>query len=218
MPGFRGIKAAIEKAGGLLQGSRAMPGDAGRAQDAHADGGKPEVLRMLINAHTAPDQESATLEFTMRQDPAAHPRKAALVVDSTTGEPLRHVVEKRHATGIIGDGAAFGREGSLIHEVKAAPGGGGGGTLTFLVDIGFEEGLSREERLSKQRDIADGVAAIREIPAGTVKYATGLDIPSSAEVDRSSLSATNSAHLNTVVQLKDGSLTTNAATQGDDNC
>lgn len=216
MPGFSGIKTAILGEGGILKGSRAMPGDAGRAQDAHADGGDRHVVRMLVNAHTAPGQKSATLEFTMRADPAAHPRKADLAVDATTGETLRRVVEKGHGTVIMGDGVAFGREGSLIHEVKPAPSPGGGGTLTFLVDFGFPVGWSREKRLKGQRRIARRLAKIQENPDGTVTHATGLEIPSGADASASSLSATNSAHNNTVVELEDDTTTTKAAIQGDD--
>ncbi|CAN0049880.1 unnamed protein product, partial [Ectocarpus sp. 8 AP-2014] len=124
-PGLRPIGEAIVAEDGLMVNYRFMPGGHERVQDAHADGGDPKVSRLLATLHTGPNQPPANLEFQMRKDPAQHPRSAALVVDPATGQPFKHVVQKGHGTLVIGDGAAFGREGSLIHQVTAAQGGRG---------------------------------------------------------------------------------------------
>lgn len=216
-PGLCAIKDAIlGEEGARIVNYRFMPGGPERVQDTHNDGGLANISRLLANVHTGPNQPPASLEFNMRQDPAKNPPSASLVVDPATGKPLRHVVEKGHGTVVIGDGAAFGREGSLIHKVTTPRGGGGGrgGSVTVLVDIGFSKDSTREERRAKQKNIAKRLASVE----GTPSYATGLEIPDKDDVDASHLSTTNTAHLNTVVMLDDRTFTTNAALQGDDNC
>ncbi|CAN0322620.1 unnamed protein product, partial [Ectocarpus fasciculatus] len=190
-PGLRPIKEAITAEGGLMVNYRFMPGGPERVQDAHADGGDPKVSRLLATLHTGPNQPPANLEFQMRKDPAQHPRSTALVVDPATGQPFKHVVQKGHGTLVIGDGAAFGREGSLIHQVTAAQGGrgGGGGSVTILVDIEFPEEATKEQRRAKQRNIAGRLASL----PGSTSYATDLIIPGKGDVDAGKLSTTNTA-------------------------
>lgn len=216
--GLRPLKTAIEGVGGNVGTYRFMPGDGSRVQDSHADGGVAEQSRLLMSAHVRSGQESSSLNFHLRENPAEHPRKASLVLDKETGRAATRKFPKRHATCVIGDGVAFGRASGMVHEVVAAPAAPDGrpaGTLTILVDITWPEGATRKERLQRQKDLARRLAAVRDVDPAAPQYATGLHIPRKEEVDPSSLSAANTAYNNDVVHLADGTTTTNASRNGD---
>eukprot|EP00903_Cladosiphon_okamuranus_P020255 g18589.t1 len=215
--GLRPILDSIVGARGSLVASRFMPGDGKRFQTPHADGGRPEVSRMLISCDVSPEQPSASLDFTLRQDASQHPRKATLVLDPSTGKPLTRRFPKAHATCVIGDGVAFGRASGMLHEVvsaPAAPGPSEVGSLTILVDITWPEAATRQERLERQKALRQRLVAIREDGPAGPNYASGLEIPAPGEVDQSSVSASNTAYNNTVVELADGTTTTNASING----
>lgn len=153
--GLRPLKTAIEGSGGRLGTYRFMPGDGSRVQDSHADGGVAEETRLLMTAHVRSGEESSSLNFHLRENPAEHPRKASLVLDKETGRAATRKFPKRHATCVIGDGVAFGRASGMVHEVvaaPAAPGGRSAGTLTILTDIGWPEGETREQRLQREAE------------------------------------------------------------------
>lgn len=216
--GLRPLKTAIEGAGGRVGNYRFMPGDGSRVQDSHSDGGKAAVSRLLMTAHVRPGQESSSLNLHLRENPAEHPRKASLVLDKKTGRAATRRFPKRHATCVIGDGVAFGRASGMVHEVvaaPAAPGGRSAGTLTILVDITWPEGATREQRLQRQKDLARRLAAVGDVDPASPQYATGLHIPRKEEVNPANLSATNTAYNTCVVQLADGTTTTNASLNGD---
>eukprot|EP00903_Cladosiphon_okamuranus_P011461 g10795.t1 len=202
--GLRAILDAIEGARGSLVTSRFMPGDGKRFQTPHADGGRSEVSRMLISCDVSPEQPSASLDFTLRQDALQHPRQATLVPDPSTGKPRTRRFPKAHATCVIGDGVAFGRESGMLHEVvstPAAPGPSEAGSLTILVDIAWAEAATRQERLERQKDLRQRLAAIQEAGPAALNYAFGLEIPAPGEVDQSSVSASNTAYNNAVETL-----------------
>eukprot|EP00903_Cladosiphon_okamuranus_P022549 g20744.t1 len=215
--GLRPLKPAIEGVRGRPGNYRFMPGDGSRVQDSRADGGVAEEARLLMTAHIRAGQESSSLKFHLRENPAEHPRQASSVRDKKTGRAATRKFPKRHATCVIGDGVAFGRASGMVHEVVAAPAAPGGrraGTLTIFVGVTWPEAATGEQRLQRQKDLARRLAAVKDVDPALPQYAAGLHIPGKEDVDPPSLSATNTAYNNCVIHMDDGTTTTNASRNG----